>query len=267
MVSAGVNRASVVPPLLRTLMNDPAASPALRQLSVLLVSSSTVSQSLREDVLRQVTPGLYVMYGSNEMPTLAVAAGMAAARTRDTVGYPIPRGELQIVDDNGRPVPPGTVGQIRARNEGMIDSYIDDPEADRTFFKDGWFYPGDLACWSPDGQVIFRGRADDLMIIDGINIFPMEIENCLQDHPGVVEAVAFPLRSERGGDTPAAAVRVRAEVTPAELIGYAKERLGVRHPRRVMIVDDFPRNEMGKPLRHELAAAMTRGGTTARTAV
>jgi acyl-CoA synthetase (AMP-forming)/AMP-acid ligase II len=139
----------------------------------------------------------------------------------------------------------------------MIASYFDDAAADERFFRNGWFHPGDLACWSGDGQLIFKGRADDMMIFDGINIFPGEIESCLQEHPAIVEAIAFPLPSVRRGDIPAAAVRVRAEVSEAELIGFARERLGLGHPRKVLITEDFPRNPMGKPLRREIARMIT----------
>src|SRR5687767_8083563 len=93
-----------------------------------------------------------------------------------------------------------------------------------------------------------------MMIFDGINVYPMEIENCLQQHPLVVEAISFPIASARVGEIPVAAVRIAAEVTEAELIGFAKERLGARHPRKVLIVDDFPRNALGKPLKREMAA-------------
>ena len=69
---------------------------------------------------------------------------------------------------------------MRARHDALIAGYYDDPEATRRLFRDGWCYTGDHACWTDDGQLIFKGRADDMMIFDGINIYPMEIETCLQ---------------------------------------------------------------------------------------
>lgn len=226
---------------------------ALRKLSVLAVGGATVSRSLRERVLRELTPGLHIGYATNETALLTSIGGMAALGRADTIGYPLPSGEVQIVDVAGQALPPDVVGQIRVRSDAMVRGYVDDPEAERMQFRDGWFYPGDLGCGSHDGQVIFKGRADDLMIFSGVNIYPLEIEACLQAHPRVVEAVSFPIKSDRHGDIPMAAVRVRGEVSEEELIGFAKERLGARHPRKVLVVDDFPRNEAGKPLTREMA--------------
>jgi acyl-CoA synthetase (AMP-forming)/AMP-acid ligase II len=97
-----------------------------------------------------------------------------------------------------------------------------------------------------------------MMNFDGMNVYPMEIETCLQQHPAVIEAVSFPLRSQSLGDVPLAAVRTSAEVSEAELVGFARERLGARYPRKVLIVGDFPRNAAGKPLKRELAAQLRR---------
>jgi acyl-coenzyme A synthetase/AMP-(fatty) acid ligase len=168
----------------------------------------------------------------------------------------VPHGEFEIVDDRGRAVPPGVVGEIRARHAPMIESYFDDPALDARCFRDGWFHPGDLACWSEDGQVLFKGRVDDMMIFHGVNIYPAEIEHCLGEHTAVVEAAAFPLPAGDRGEMPVAAVRLRAEVAEAELVGFCKDRLGMRHPRRVVTVEDFPRTPMGKPLKRELATRM-----------
>jgi acyl-CoA synthetase (AMP-forming)/AMP-acid ligase II len=250
---AGVNRAFVVPATLRSALDSPAGTAALYRLPVLETGAGVLPMSLRKETMQRLSSGLHLTYATNETSCLAAAAGHGLGAAADTVGYPLPRGDFEIVDDADAAVGQDAVGHVRARNDSAVSGYYDDAEADRRFFRGGWFYPGDLACWSADGQVIFKGRADDMMIVDGINIYPVEIENLLQEHPCVREAIAFPLRSQRHGDVPAAAVRVSAAVTDSELIGFARERLGVRSPRRVMIVADFPRNALGKPLKREMA--------------
>jgi acyl-coenzyme A synthetase/AMP-(fatty) acid ligase len=166
----------------------------------------------------------------------------------------VPGVVLEIVETDGRPVAAGAIGELRTSSDTMVRGYLDDPAADRRHYRNGWFYPGDLACWSEDGQVIFKGRADDMMIFNGINIYPREIEICLQEHPDVLEAISFPLRSERHGDIPAVAVRLRTAVSEDALLGFAREHLGPRAPRRVIVVEHLPRNAAGKPLVRELAA-------------
>jgi fatty-acyl-CoA synthase/long-chain acyl-CoA synthetase len=253
---AGVTRVHLVAPILSLLFDTPAAAPIMRRLPVLEVGASVIPMALRRRTIETFGCGLQVNYSANEAPSLTAAGPNVALATADTVGYPVPDGEFEIVDPEGRAAREGVVGQVRARNAAMVSGYHDDPEADRGFFRNGWFYPGDLACWSADGQVIFKGRADDMMIFDGINIYPIEIENCLTDHPAVIEAIAFPVASPRHGQLPAAAVRVRSEVTVDALIGYAKERLGVRRPRKLVITDDFPRTATGKPLKSKMARLM-----------
>jgi acyl-coenzyme A synthetase/AMP-(fatty) acid ligase len=102
-----------------------------------------------------------------------------------------------------------------------------------------------------------------MMMLNGINIFPAEIERILEEHPAVRSAAAFPIPSATYGDIPAAAVELNGTM-PADapaLARYARERLGVRAPRKVLIVDALPRNANGKVVKRELAAALVQGRT------
>ena len=99
-----------------------------------------------------------------------------------------------------------------------------------------------------DGILRYLGRKDDMMMLNGINIFPAEIERTLEEHPAVKHAAAFPLASPVFGDIPAAAVELNgtAPVDEPALIAYSRERLGARAPRSIVIVDALPRNARGK---------------------
>jgi len=99
---------------------------------------------------------------------------------------------------------------------------------------------------------MLQGRKDDMTIFDGMKIYPAEIENALLAHPAVHEVAAFSLRHPRFQDVPAAAVILTDAIEEAELISSGRERIGVCHPRRVFVVDEFPRNAMGKILKREL---------------
>jgi acyl-coenzyme A synthetase/AMP-(fatty) acid ligase len=109
-----------------------------------------------------------------------------------------------------------------------------------------------------DGILRYLGRKDDMMMLNGINIFPAEIERTLEEHPAVKHAAAFPLASPVFGDIPAAAVELNgtAPVDEPALIAYSRERLGARAPRSIVIVDALPRNAAGKVVKRELAAAL-----------
>ena len=102
-------------------------------------------------------------------------------------------------------VAPGEIGQIRVRKGGVPKDYVAEPGANANF-QDGWFYPRDLVSQRPGEPLIFHGRADDVMILNGINIFPSAIEDTLESHPAVKEAVAYAIKSRVHGEIPVAAV-------------------------------------------------------------
>lgn len=137
----------------------------------------------------------------------------------------------------------------------MASAYVGDPEATARHFRDGWFLPGDLASLDERGILSIHGRMDDMMILNGINIFPVEIERALESHPAVACAVAFAVASDIHGQIPAAAVELRGggAVSAAELVAWARARLGTRAPRRIEIVAALPRNPQGKVPRREAA--------------
>ncbi len=228
----------------------------LPQLRVLEVLGSTVTEQLRRRVKEKVSRNLYVNYAMTESGTVTVAP--PEMEMPETVGTALPGVRLQIVDAADQPLPHGEVGIIRIRAPGAIDRYFDDAEATAKAFRGGWFYPGDLGVLTGDEQLIFKGRADDMMIFDGINIYPAEIEAALAAHEAVGEAAAFPLKSEIHQDVPVAAVTLRAPVPEAELLAFCRARLGSRAPQKIIVVDEFPRNPAGKILKRELADLLKR---------
>jgi acyl-coenzyme A synthetase/AMP-(fatty) acid ligase len=127
--------------------------------------------------------------------------------------------------------------------------------ASKRHFVDGWFVPGDLASMDANGILRVHGRKDDMMIMNGINIFPAEIERVLESHPAVGAAAALPLASTMHGQIPVAAVELREghACTSAELVAFARAALGVRTPRWIEILPALPRNALGKVVRRELA--------------
>src|SRR5262249_5941277 len=147
-------------------------------------------------------------------------------RFPDTVGIPYPGVAIEIVDDRDRALPPGEVGLIRMRGSGYARGYLDDPVATAKAFRDGWDYPGDLGLLTPEGALILKGRADDLINYDGTKIYPIDIELALQQHPAVAEAAAFPVVVEGYRQRPVAAVTLAAPATREELLAFCRERLG-----------------------------------------
>lgn len=220
----------------------------------LRVGGSRVPWTLRRALLADVCPRLYVSYGATET-SVASIAGPDEHDERETVGRAVTGAEVDVVRDDGSPADPGETGEIRIRTAGMAHSYVGDEASSARFFRDGRFVPGDRVSIGRDGHIVVHGRSDDMMILNGVNIFPLEIERALEAHPAVAHAAALPLASRVHGQIPVAAVELKADgrCDPDELLLLARAKLGLRAPRRIVIVDALPRNAIGKVLKRELA--------------
>jgi D-alanine-D-alanine ligase-like ATP-grasp enzyme len=219
---------------------------------VVSIGSSTVTENLRRRMRDDLNAKLHVEYGANENGTIAFARPDDLAKAPGSVGRPPSGVQVEIVDDTDQPVANGKVGQVRVRSPAQIKDYHLSDNGDR--FRDGWFYPGDLAMWSADGQIFHCGRADQMMIMNGINIYPAEIERVVEQHPDVLDVLAFPLKNAVAQEVPACAVVLKpgAQTSQVELDVFARQRLGARAPRFIAILAAIPRNEQGKPQRAEL---------------
>lgn len=222
------------------------------------VAASPVSQALRTELKTRLGARLAINYGTNENGLLTVASPEDLDQVENTIGRPQYGTEIQIVDDLDRPVSSGEIGNIRVRAAGSTDGYFGGAASER--FRHGWFYPGDLALWR-EGQIVHCGRSDQMMLMDGINIYPSEIERCLERHPAVAEAAAFPLEHKVHGQVPVCVVTLKAgkPSTVEELMDYVRQSMGSKRPRRIAIVDRIPRNDQGKLtrakiMRHLMAA-------------
>lgn len=230
------------------------AETVLQGTRILEVTSSTVSDDLRQRIRRHLTPNLYVRYGINEAGPVSIATPAEVAAVPGCVGKVVDGVRVQIVDREGAPLPNGEIGAIRIRGEGVVSAYLDNPDANRRLFVDGWFLPGDLGKISPAGDLIYYGRADHMMIKNGMNIYPAEIEQVVGGHGAVRDVAVLPFSHRIHQDVPMCAVVMNPGmlVSESELLAYARARLGARGPERVFCFERIPRNHEGKLLRREL---------------
>lgn len=218
------------------------------------VSGSAVPHAVRRQIELNLSRRLFVRYGSTESGTVSIA-GPGEHDEGESVGHVVDGIELQVVDSAGEPMPAGQVGHIRMRGEGIVGGYLGDAEQTARRFRAGWYWPGDMGSLDAEGRLAIHGRADDMINLNGVNIFPVEIERVLEAHPAVEAAAALPLASGIHGQIPVAAVELRTSgvVTDRELVAYAREHLALRAPRRIIILPRLPRNDQGKVLRREIA--------------
>ena len=191
-------------------------------------------------------------YGMTE--TLMLTSNLLEGERRPgTVGYPLPGVSLSIRDSSGNAVPPGEVGLVWVRGPTVFPGYWQNPDATAAAFRDGWFATGDLGELDESGCLTLRGRATELIISGGFNIYPREIEELLLEQDGVREAAVVGAPDERRGEVPVAYVVTDAGVDMDRLRERCAQGLAsFKAPRLVIRVDSLPRNAMGKLQKHLL---------------
>ncbi len=178
-----------------------------------------------------------------------------AVKRPGSVGKPAPPAEVVCVDDDGNPVAPDEVGQVRLRIPGRPREYFGDPDATARTWVDGWLVTGDLGRIDADGYLYIVGRSKDVIIRGGNNIHPTDVEHAIQSHPGVREvAVVGTPHAVLGEDVAAFVVlHPEDETTTDDLEAHTAERLArYKVPRQWYVVDELPRNATGKVLKQEL---------------
>jgi malonyl-CoA/methylmalonyl-CoA synthetase len=189
-------------------------------------------------------------YGMTEI-NMGTSNPYDGERRAGTVGFPLPGVELRIADpETGAPVAQGGIGVIEVRGPNVFAGYWNMPERTKEEFRpDGFFITGDLGTIDADGYVTIVGRAKDLIIAGGYNIYPKEVELLLDAEPGVVESAVIGVPHRDLGEAVVAVVAARPDsgVDESALLASIDGRLArFKQPRRVFVVDELPRNTMGK---------------------
>ena len=242
----------------RLLALDDAALAPLRGLNLLFSSGAPLSPDERMAIRDRLCPRFFEYYASTEGGGVSLLTPDDIATHGQTVGRPVFAVEVEVVDAQDQPLPPGETGLLRYRGPACATAYHRDPEASAEAFRQGWFYPGDLASLDADGFVTLRGRQKDMIIRAGINIYPPDIEAALNAHPAVAESAVLGWPSREFGEEIAAFVRLTAACEPEALLAHARTLLPrPKWPRAVFVIDELPRNSGGKVVKRELALRLT----------
>jgi acyl-CoA synthetase (AMP-forming)/AMP-acid ligase II len=172
-------------------------------------------------------------------------------------GRALPGTQISIVDEAGRPVPVGEVGEIIAHGPQLMPGYWNRPEDTARALRGGWLWTGDAGSLDADGYLTVRDRIRDMIVSGGENVYPREVENVLISHPAVAEAAVIGVPDDRWGEA------VHAVIVPAgdaaldvdDVLAQCRARLAdFKVPRGVTLVVELPRNAMGKVRKDELRA-------------
>lgn len=229
----------------------------LSHLDTLLIAGSGIPVELLREAQQVLKCGFALSYGMTECCGGLTYLGPAdcthdAGEKLKSAGKPLGRSRIRIVDAHGKDLPPGEIGEIVCHSDRVMKGYWNRPDATREAMRKGWYHSGDAGYLDEDGYLYVVDRIKDMVVSGGENIYPVEIENELIQHPAIDDVAVIGVPDEKWGEALLACVIPKPGMTveDAEVIEFLRPRLaGYKIPRRYEVMDAFPRNASGKVLK------------------
>ncbi len=194
-------------------------------------------------------------YGPTESSPVATVNPIYGINKPGSIGQPIPNVELSIRDEASQELPVGAIGEICIRGGNVMRGYWHQPEETAKVLRDGWLYTGDVGYRDADGYYYITDRKKDMLLVNGINVYPREIEEVIYQFPGIKEVAVIGVPDARRGEQPVAFVTAAEGqiVEEKALLQFVRGKLAdYKVPKRVVFVPTLPRNATGKILKTEL---------------
>jgi fatty-acyl-CoA synthase len=246
--------ASFVPVMLRRIVSLPEEDRSGRDLStvrIVLVSGSALSQDLREAVTELFGDVLYDLYGSTEAGWVAIAGPQDVRERPGSVGRPVPGVEVSAFSPDGTRLAPGETGELHVRGSAAFEGYVGGQEHRE---HDGFLALGDLGRIDEAGYLHIEGRDDDMVVVGGENVYPIEVEEAISRVEGVDDVAVMGVEDPEYGQVLAAFYQGSAD--PDDIRKACQDALAsYKVPRRIERVDQLPRTATGKVLKHDLLEA------------
>jgi acyl-CoA synthetase (AMP-forming)/AMP-acid ligase II len=259
----------MAPTLVKRLVDLPEAVARrydVSSLRVLVVAGAPCPTRVKEEAVRRLGPVLYEFYGSTELSINTILRPEDVLRKPGSCGRAAPGVELAILDDEGRPQPPGQPGELYVRRyPGVFDGYYKNEAATRETQRGEWLSVGDVAWVDEEGFVYICDRKRDMIISGGVNIYPAEIEDVLHRHPAVEDVAVFGVPDEEWGERVHAAIKPREGVHLGtdDVRAFARQHMAdYKVPREVSFHQDFPRDAAGKLIKRLLREPYWAGRAT-----
>jgi long-chain acyl-CoA synthetase len=200
---------------------------------------------------------MFEIYGITETAPMIAGTPWGGTNKPGTVGVPLSDTDIRIVDvkDPDKELSIGEIGEILINGPQVMMGYYKNPEETANVLKDGWFYSGDIGCFDEDGYLKIVDRKKDMIIAGGYNIYPVELDGVLFDHPKILEACTIGVHDGYRGETVKAFVVLKKEetLTEEDVIAYCRENLApYKVPKFIEFIDELPKSAVGKVLRRKL---------------
>ena len=240
---------AMIPAALSALIHDHDLEPAdFSSLRMCRAGADKVSTELLAEFSAMAGFPIVEGYGMTEVGVATLNPPSGEIR-QGSIGRPIAGFSIALRDEDGEPIESGEVGRIWIRSRSRMVGYWQAPEATQAVLSEGWLDSGDLARADDDGYLWFFGRKKQVIVHDGSNISPYEVEGALVEHPAIALAGAVGVHDEVHGESVRAYVTLAdgAQSPPrADLIVFCRERIGYKAPEEIVFLDDMPLNPTGK---------------------
>jgi len=260
-----VSATLVVPTMISVLIEQPELLDRydVSSLRCFSYSAAPIAPTLLERAVERFGAVFNQGWGLSESPSFCTLLPSGDHRLSEpellsSCGFALPWVDLEILDDDGQPLPPGEVGEIAVRGPQLMEGYVGQPEATARALEGGWLTTGDVGTIDERGYMYIRDRKGYLIISGGFNIWPAEVEDALATHPAVVECAVVGMPDEKWGDIVCAVVRCKLGQRPTEqeLTDHCRLSLAsYKKPKQVIIVDEpLPKSEAGKIAKSDIKA-------------
>jgi acyl-coenzyme A synthetase/AMP-(fatty) acid ligase len=235
----------LVPSMVRLLLQTRPQAMLLPELHRLFSTGAPLHADEKRLAARLLNPNFAERYGTAETLVLSLLKPEDFVDRAGSVGQPHSLAEIEIVDAEDQPVPPGIAGRLRTRGPGLATPLPESAGAAQ--FRHGWYYPGEIAHVDARGYIFLHGRSSDVIIRNGAKIYPAEVEAVLLACPGVIDAAVFGIAQPGAEEVVVAAIVARAGVSGGQVLGHCRARLTAHKvPRVIRFVEVLPRNTGGK---------------------
>ncbi|HEV2755057.1 MAG TPA: AMP-binding protein [Actinomycetota bacterium] len=247
--------ASFVPVMMRRIVSlddDVKSRYDLSSLRLVMASGSVLSEDLRRAAIELFGDVLYDLYGSTEIGWVAIATPQDMRTRPKTVGKPVEGIDVAVFSSDGKRLSPGETGELYVKSEVLFEGYT---SGEKKAEREGYMSIGDLGRLDEEGYLYVESRTDDMVVVGGENVYPIEVEQVIEDVPGVNEVTVFGLDDEEYGQVLVAFAVGTA--SPGDIEKACKAELAsYKVPRRIEVVDELPRTSTGKVLKRELVAEL-----------
>jgi len=247
----GATAASFVPVMIQRMLrldDDVKKRYDLSSLRIVMASGSAMSPDLRRAAMDLFGEVLYDLYGSTEVGWVTIATPEDMRKHEKTVGKPVPGIDVAVFSKEGERLGTNETGELFIKSNILFEGYTSGESKDE---REGYMSIGDLGRLDDDGFLFVEGRADDMVVVGGENVYPVEVEEVIESMSGVDEAAVLGVTDEEYGEVLAAFVV--GSVSEEDVISRCKEELApYKVPKRVEVLDELPRTSTGKVLKREL---------------